>query len=63
MRVPKNLDKPIDQVKIIALPDDIAIYKESKDPLTGKIKFQIDQRTITIVNPLLKKNLVVRAEN
>ena len=39
------------------------MYKENKDPLTGKVFFTLDQRTVTIISPNLKLNMIIKAEN
>lgn len=42
VRVPKNMGNPINEVKIISLPEDYAIYKEVKDPQSGKLQWKVD---------------------
>jgi hypothetical protein len=62
VRVPKNLGKPINEVGILSLPDDCEVYLETRDPVTGKLCFQVDYKTVTIVDPFLKHNIHLKQD-
>jgi hypothetical protein len=47
----------------MSLPDECEIYQESVDPVTGKVRFTVDQKTVTIVNQNIKKNTLLKPEN
>lgn len=47
----------------MSLPDECEIYSESVDPITGKIIFQVDKKTITLVSPTIRKNVILKPEN
>ena len=47
----------------MSLPDDCEIYQEHIDPKTGKVCFTLDKKTITIINPTIKKNIILKLEN
>lgn len=61
--MPKNLEKPINEVKIMLLPDDCEIYQEELDPLTGKLKFIVNKKIVTILSPKVKKNIYLKPEH
>lgn len=57
------MNQPINLAKIMSLPDDCEIYQEQIDPTTGKVKFIIDQKTVTIINPNIRKAIILKPEN
>lgn len=57
------MNNPIDQAKVMSLPDDLEIYHEHIDPKTGKVKFTIDQKTVTILNQNVRKAYLLKPEN
>lgn len=36
------MENPIDDVKIVSLPDECEMYKVVKDPKSGKMQWKID---------------------
>ena len=42
---------PINNARIVSLPEDYDMYAEMKDPKSGKLCWKIDERTVTILRP------------
>ena len=63
MRVPKNLEYSNNQVNVVALPEDCDIYKEQRDPVTGKTTWKIETKVVTIIDPKINKNIHLKPEN
>jgi hypothetical protein len=57
------MDKAINQVHVVSLPEDCDIYREVKDPLTGTTRFTIEKDVVRIISPAIKKNIEVRQGN
>jgi hypothetical protein len=47
----------------MSLPEDCEIYQETIDPVTGKVRFQVENKVITIVSPMAKKNFLLQPHN
>jgi DNA-binding ferritin-like protein (Dps family) len=47
----------------MSLPEECEIYSESVDPLTGKIRFEVENKVITLVSPASKKNVLLQPQN
>lgn len=54
------MENPIDEANILSLPDELDIYQEQIDPTTGKVIFQIDKQTVTIVAPKILQRTYLR---